>query len=334
MPTQSQQQQKLMGLVHAIQKGDAPASGEAGELAKSMKPGDVKDFASTSRKDLPKYAEEQGDPTQMAAEAISKYNEYGQHFKSAMSMGELAEKLMQVAEFAEQSVMSEAEDWFDGHTIKRNMKEMKSYVGEFAKVAREHDSLRQRMSALYDDMGRVLERYFEIHEGDVEDNLGPQATNKIQYDTGEDEIEIGNSNKNPVPPAHAAQMAHEDDNTEDNQRGNGQVSDTGGYIQGGEENAGEPHNMDDLNAIADTERNQDVDAKRRQQDEDQDKNQYPSERDSSALEMDETASLKRAKNLTERMVRLAREQLKGEQLIRFDTLPREIQIRAAWKLIR
>lgn len=57
MPATSQQQQKLMGIVHALQTGDmkpSQASGKAKEMAKSMKSGDVTDFASTKHKGLPK----------------------------------------------------------------------------------------------------------------------------------------------------------------------------------------------------------------------------------------------------------------------------------------
>lgn len=57
MPATSQQQQKLMGIVHALQTGDmkpSQASGKAKEMAKSMKKGDVTDFASTKHKGLPK----------------------------------------------------------------------------------------------------------------------------------------------------------------------------------------------------------------------------------------------------------------------------------------
>lgn len=57
MPATSQQQQKLMGIVHALQKGDmkpSQASGKAKQMAKSMKPGDVTKFASTKHKGLPK----------------------------------------------------------------------------------------------------------------------------------------------------------------------------------------------------------------------------------------------------------------------------------------
>jgi len=62
MPATSKSQQKLMGIVHAIQKGEADPkdfSKGAQQMAKDMKPGDVKDFASTSHKGLPDKKEEQ-----------------------------------------------------------------------------------------------------------------------------------------------------------------------------------------------------------------------------------------------------------------------------------
>jgi Protein of unknwon function (DUF3008) len=58
MPAVSKSQQRFMGIVHAIQKGDMPASeahGPAREAAKEMKPEDAKDFASTKLKGLPEH---------------------------------------------------------------------------------------------------------------------------------------------------------------------------------------------------------------------------------------------------------------------------------------
>lgn len=57
MPAKSQQQQKLMGLVHALQKGTVKpgkASKAAKAMAKSMEPSDVTKFAATKHKGLPK----------------------------------------------------------------------------------------------------------------------------------------------------------------------------------------------------------------------------------------------------------------------------------------
>jgi hypothetical protein len=69
MPATSKSQQKLMGIVHAIQKGEADPkdfSKGAQQMAKDMKPADVKDFASTKQKGLP----------DKKSESISKLKEY------------------------------------------------------------------------------------------------------------------------------------------------------------------------------------------------------------------------------------------------------------------
>lgn len=49
----SRKQQRFMGMVHAAQQGETPASGEVAKVARSMKKKDAKDFASTSHKGLP-----------------------------------------------------------------------------------------------------------------------------------------------------------------------------------------------------------------------------------------------------------------------------------------
>lgn len=62
MPATSQQQQKLMGLVHALQKGTvkpSQASKKAQQMAKTMKPSDVTKYASTKHKGLPKKAKKE-----------------------------------------------------------------------------------------------------------------------------------------------------------------------------------------------------------------------------------------------------------------------------------
>lgn len=58
----SQQQQKFMGMAHAIQKGEKikGASPELKKVAKTMKKSDVKDFAATKHEGLPKKVKEEG----------------------------------------------------------------------------------------------------------------------------------------------------------------------------------------------------------------------------------------------------------------------------------
>lgn len=55
MPAKSKAQQRFMGMVHAIQKGEfkGKPSKRLSEVAKKMDPQDAKDFAATKTKDLP-----------------------------------------------------------------------------------------------------------------------------------------------------------------------------------------------------------------------------------------------------------------------------------------
>lgn len=60
MPAVSKAQQRFMGMVHAVQKGDMESpSPEVSKAADSMSDKDAKDFASTSHKGLPDKKEEQ-----------------------------------------------------------------------------------------------------------------------------------------------------------------------------------------------------------------------------------------------------------------------------------
>ena len=62
MPSVSKQQQKFMGIVRAIQKGDVPASKfskSARDAAKDMSKSDVKKFAKTKHKGLPKKVKQE-----------------------------------------------------------------------------------------------------------------------------------------------------------------------------------------------------------------------------------------------------------------------------------
>jgi len=55
----SKAQQKFMGMVHAAQKGEKPASKEVAKVAKEMPKKAAKDFASTKHKGLPAHVEEE-----------------------------------------------------------------------------------------------------------------------------------------------------------------------------------------------------------------------------------------------------------------------------------
>ena len=96
--------------------------------------------------------------------SIKNYGSLGEHIYGKGSLKEIAESLSSIAEGAAQHTLSETEDMFDKVTVSRNMKELTGLSNQFGKIATEAKSLQQRMGALYEDMGNILGRYYEIGE--------------------------------------------------------------------------------------------------------------------------------------------------------------------------
>ena len=99
--------------------------------------------------------------------SIHNYSSLGEHIYGKGSLKETAETLSSIAVGAAQHTLSETDDMFDKVTISRNMKELTGLSKQFGKVAMEANSLQERMSGLYEDMGNILGRYYEIGEGKV-----------------------------------------------------------------------------------------------------------------------------------------------------------------------
>jgi len=99
--------------------------------------------------------------------SINNYGSLGEHIYGKGSLKETAETLSSIAEGAAQHTLSETDDMFDKVTVSRNMKELTGLSKQFGKVAMEANSLQERMSGLYEDMGNILGRYYEIGEGEV-----------------------------------------------------------------------------------------------------------------------------------------------------------------------
>ena len=100
-------------------------------------------------------------------ESIRNFNTIGESIYGKGSLKEVAESLSSIAEGAAQHTLSEVDDMFDKVTVSRNMKELTNLSKQFGKVANEANSLQERMSGLYEDMGHILGRYYEIGEKHV-----------------------------------------------------------------------------------------------------------------------------------------------------------------------
>ena len=108
-------------------------------------------------------------------EIVSTYNKYQESLDRKSDIQEIAETLGGITEAARTLAIHEGDDWFDKHTIKRNMSELEKLGKEFDKCAVEATSLDQRLGGLYEDMGNILSRYYkmgDITEEQMKERLG------------------------------------------------------------------------------------------------------------------------------------------------------------------
>ena len=108
-------------------------------------------------------------------EIVSTYNKYQESMDRKSDIVQVAETLGGITEAARTLAIKEAGDWFDKHTVKRNMSELDKLGKQFDKVALEARALDQRMAGLYEDMGHILSRYYkfgEITEDQMKQRLG------------------------------------------------------------------------------------------------------------------------------------------------------------------
>ena len=97
-------------------------------------------------------------------EGVKNYGIVGKALYNGGNIMELAEQLAGIAENAHHHILGENDDWFDQISVNKNMKALKGNVMEFQKTAKEAHQLNQRLTGLYEDIGHVLNRYYEIDE--------------------------------------------------------------------------------------------------------------------------------------------------------------------------
>mgnify|MGYP003127592194 CR=1 FL=1 len=114
-----------------------------------------------------KYGTTESEPQISSEQILSKIQEFGNLGKSIYQEGDLkqtAKTLSDIANAAKVHTLRETEDWFDKVTVNRNMKELTNLSKQFGKLSEEASSVQQRLSALYEDMGNVLSRYYDLNE--------------------------------------------------------------------------------------------------------------------------------------------------------------------------
>tara|TARA_B110000495_G_C23023383_1_gene607558 strand:+ start:1825 stop:2286 length:462 start_codon:yes stop_codon:yes gene_type:complete len=99
----------------------------------------------------------------LTSEKISKFGKYQAYIAYETKDTDVATDICNIVENASKYILNETDDWFDGISVKRNLKEVKTLAKEFYKTANDRQAYTQRMQSLYEDMGNILNRYFEIN---------------------------------------------------------------------------------------------------------------------------------------------------------------------------
>ena len=124
-------------------------------------------------------------------EGVRNFGIVGKTLYNNSNIMEVAKQLAEIAESAHHHILGEQDDWFDKISVNKNMKTLKGSVMEFQKTAKEAHSLNQRLTGLYEDIGHVLNRYYEISE--INEDHGDMDNDGI--DEPDDEEYLDNKDK-------------------------------------------------------------------------------------------------------------------------------------------
>ena len=128
--------------------------------------------------------------------AVANFHQIGEMISTN---GQITETLNNIVQQAEALTIQESEHWFDNVTVSRHMKQMNEAYKVFEKTANEMHSLQQRLESAYDDMGMVLNRYYNVNNALSEDNYtagvddGAAALEEDSYTAGVDDKRAGDS---------------------------------------------------------------------------------------------------------------------------------------------
>lgn len=104
-------------------------------------------------------------------ESIKSYNEYRKGLK-ADGVYETAQKIMEAVNLAERYALKECNEWMEAKMVERDMKEIKRDAAKMYEEAQKMKAIEKQLEMLYEEVGRRLERYFEIADPI---NESPQA---------------------------------------------------------------------------------------------------------------------------------------------------------------
>ncbi len=97
-------------------------------------------------------------------ENVRKFNQLSNSIYREISLKEVTQQIRTLGKVAERLIMTEANEneWFDQISLKRDVKLLNESVALFEKTAKEIHGLQSRLESCFEDVGLLLNRYFEI----------------------------------------------------------------------------------------------------------------------------------------------------------------------------
>ena len=131
--------------------------------------------------------------------AVANFHQIGEMISNNGQLKEISETLNNIVKQAEALTIQESEHWFDNVTVSRHMKQMNEAYKVFEKTANEMHSLQQRLESAYDDMGTVLNRYYNVNNALTEDEYTAGVSDgEAGVSLEEDQYTAGVTDKGPA----------------------------------------------------------------------------------------------------------------------------------------
>lgn len=95
-------------------------------------------------------------------ESVKNYGTYKESVFRSDNLKNVVQEIKKIVESAESITLQESDGWFDEITVSRHMKQLKESYKVLEKTCNELITSQQRFESAYNDIGRVLENYYDV----------------------------------------------------------------------------------------------------------------------------------------------------------------------------
>jgi len=95
-------------------------------------------------------------------ESLREYGQFKSEVYRSKKLREISQRIGEMINAAEAFTLQETDGWFDGLSVKRDVKSIKDDYKVFEKTCSEISQLQQRLESVYENIGQKLGRYYEV----------------------------------------------------------------------------------------------------------------------------------------------------------------------------